>query len=72
MEEIGMDVISDMVRSSAARQATDLVKETLDAVERHARGADPHDDITIVGIVVSDACATEPASGRMEHQGTSA
>lgn len=70
MEEIGMDVISDMVRRSSARQAADLVKETLDAVERHARGADPHDDITIVGIIVSDACATDTGSVRMELQGT--
>ncbi|MBK6760920.1 MAG: SpoIIE family protein phosphatase [Ignavibacteria bacterium] len=70
LEEIGMDVISDMVRGSSAQQAAALVKETFDAVERHARGADPHDDITIVGIVVSDACATDTVSYRMEHQGT--
>ncbi|HLP28204.1 MAG TPA: SpoIIE family protein phosphatase [Candidatus Didemnitutus sp.] len=69
MEEIGMDTVADMVRRTVSLQATDLVQETLDVVERHARGADPHDDITIVGIVVSEACATDADSDRMEPTG---
>ncbi|MCX6139327.1 MAG: SpoIIE family protein phosphatase, partial [Candidatus Kapabacteria bacterium] len=52
-EEIGMDAIAEMVRLSTCADATALVQSTIGLIEAHAGGAEPHDDITIVGIVVT-------------------
>ncbi len=52
-EEIGVETLLEMVRTLKPRNAEELLTATLHRVDMHANGAEAHDDITIVGIVVN-------------------
>jgi len=52
MNEIGLIPISTMLDSLEPTTALDVVRHTLDLLERHAGDEDPHDDITIVALIV--------------------
>lgn len=63
--EIEIDTVTDLVAGVEQLKADDLVRATLDMLELHADGAEPHDDITIVAIVINDKTETDGREDRM-------
>jgi len=51
--EIGTETILELVRTTKVTSASALIEMMLLALESHAEGTEPHDDITLVGIVVN-------------------
>lgn len=56
--EIEQERILELVQRVVSDSATDVVRATQHVLDDHGRGAEPHDDITIVAIVVRNETAT--------------
>ena len=48
--EMSIEPLADMMATASTINGKDLVRKTLEVLDRHGNGTDQHDDITIVGL----------------------
>lgn len=58
LAEISIDPVLDLVQGGPWQSATDLVAATWRLLDAHGAGADPHDDITIVALLMTGPTVT--------------
>jgi phosphoserine phosphatase RsbU/P len=63
--EIDLEAVTSMIGDADPMEAEDVVRATLRLLDDHADGAEPHDDITIVAIVIDDRAETDGRNERM-------
>jgi len=67
MVEIGIEPVCDMLSGHIVTTASEIIRVTLELLDRHGHGTDQHDDITIVSMIVGSGSETPADTSRMQQ-----